>query len=238
MKRHWPLVVVLVLVLTLGRRAATLQELQASHGQLIAGQASLAKLPAVPTATDPTAATMSAAELKALRDAAFRVHQLRGEVTLAQQRIDNLAPIITNLAARVHARTNLIAAAITPEFPPGYLPRHELADRGNATPEAALETFWWAMSHGNLPKLFAVSMEMAGQSVPENPNREDDFTQLFRNFPGYQVVKRENGPAGKLVMGLRTAPDARVVDLILVHTNGQWLVSVESLQKVFEDSSR
>lgn len=238
MKRHWPILIVVVLVILAAKHHLSLGAGRSEHQQFTTQLAALNASHGVSDGVAPQMSEMTAAELQALRDRAFRIHQLRGEVTLAQQRFDNLAPLVTNLAAKVHARTNQAAPDPAPEFPPGYFPRHELADRGNATPEAALETFWWAMSRGNLPKLFAVAAETAGQPVPENPNREDDgFLQMFRSFPGYQVVKRENGPAGRLVMGLQTAPDARVVDMILVPTNGQWLVSIESLQKAFEDSS-
>jgi hypothetical protein len=239
MTRHWLSLILVVLAIMCVRRGASLASQRDESRKLSAQLATLTASSNGGITTTSELAKADAAELQALRDNAFRVHQLRGEVTLAQQRFDNLAPLVTNLAAKLTARTNQVETGPAPEFPPGYFPRHELTDRGNATPEAALETFWWAMSHGNLPKLFAVSVEMAGQPVPENPNREDDgFTYMFRAFPGYQVVKRENGAAGRLVMGLRTAPGARVVDMILVHTNGQWLVSIESLQKAFNDSSR
>lgn len=236
MKRHWPILIVVMLAFVAVKRHASVGANQSDQQHLTARLASLNTSHGVSADARNTAPQMEAAELQTLRDDASRIHQLRGEVTLAQQRADNLAPIVTNLATKVHARTNQVAGP-TPEFPPGYFPRHEFADRGNATPEAALETFWWAMSHGNLPKLFAVSMEMAGQPVPENPNRDDDFTQLFRSFPGYQIARRGNGAPGQLVMGLQTAPGARVVDMILVNTNGQWLVSVESLQKAFQESN-
>lgn len=238
MKRHWPAIILVLLAVVTTRRASSLNTHRDEHRQL---SEELASIQATADQTGPPetkATALDSAGLQSLRDGAFRVHQLRGEVTLAQQRFGNLAPLVTNLAAKLNARTNQVETGPSPEFPPGYFPRHALADRGTATPEAALETFWWAMSHGNLPKLFAVSAEAAGQPVPENPNREDDFTQLFRNFPGYQVVKRENGAAGQLVIGLRTAPGARVVDMILVPTNGQWLVSIQSLQKAFENSPR
>lgn len=239
MNRHWPVLIVLVLAVVAVERQASSGAGRSEHRQLTARLASLGAGGGVSDVATNPAPQLGTADLQALRERAFRVHQLRGEVTLAQQRFDNLAPLVTNLANKLHARTNAVENEPTPEFPEGYLPRHKLADRGTATPEAALETFWWAMSRGNLPKLFAVSAETAGQPVPENPNREDDgFTYMFRTFPGYQVVKQENGAAGQLVMGLRTAPGARVVDMILVLTNGQWLVSVESLQKAFEGSSR
>lgn len=237
MKRHWPILIVVVLAVMAVKRQASVSADQSDYQQLTARLASLNTSGDVSDVATNTAPQMEAAELQALRDDAFRIHQLRGEVTLAQQRVGNLTPLVTNLAAKLNARTNQADNLPVPDFPPGYFPRHELADRGNATPEAALETFWWAMSTGNQSKLFAVSAEMAGQPVPENPGQEDDgFLHMFRSFPGYQIVKRENDAAGQLVIGLRTAPEARVVDIILIQTNGQWLVSINSLGKAFEDS--
>jgi hypothetical protein len=239
MKRHWPILIVVVLAVMAVIRQASVDAGHSDYQQLTARLASLNPSHGVSDVASSTTPRMETAELQALRDDAFRIHQLRGEVTLAQRRFDNLTPLVTNLAAKLYARTNQVETGPAPEFPPGYLPRHELADRSTATPEAALETFWWAMSTGNLPKLYAVAAEMAGQPVPENPAGEGDgFTHMFRSFPGYQLVKRESGPAGRLIVGLRTAPESRVVDMILIHTNGQWLVSLDSLGKAFEDSSR
>lgn len=239
MKRHWPMLIVVMLAVMAVKRQASVGAGQKDHQQLTARLASLNSSGGVSDVATNTTPQMEAVELQALRDDAFRIHQLRGEVTLAQQRVGNLAPLVTNLATKLHARTNQVEPAPAPDFPPGYFPRHELADRGTATPEAALETFWWAMSTGNLPKLYAVAAESAGQPAPENPDQQDDsFEQRFRSFPGYQIVKRETSAAGQLVIGLRTAPEARVVDIILIHTNGQWLVSLDSLGKAFEDSPR
>jgi hypothetical protein len=239
MKRHWPMLIVVMLAVMAVKRQASVDAGHSDYQQLSARLASLNTGHSLPNVATNISPRMEAAELQALRDDAFRVHQLRGEVTLAQQRFQNLTSLVTNLAAKLHAHTNQAEVEPAPEFPPGYFPRHELADRGNATPEAALETYWWAMSRGNLPRLFAVSAEMAGQPVPENPGGEGDgFTHMFRSFPGYQIVKRENGPAGNLVLGLQTAPGARVVDMILVSTNGQWLVSIQSLQNAFEGPAR
>lgn len=240
MKRHWLILIVVMLAVMAVKRQASVDAGHSDYQQLTARLASLNTSGDVSDVATNTVLQMEAAELQALRDDAFRIHQLRGEVTLAQQRVGNLTPLVTNLAAKLHARTNQVETGLAPEFPPGYFPRHELTDRGTATPEAALETFWWAMSTGNLPKLYAVAAESAGQPAPENPDQQDDsFEQRFRSFPGYQIVKRENSVAGQLVIGLKTAPEARVVDMILIHTNGQWLVSINSLGKAFEgDSSR
>jgi hypothetical protein len=238
MKRHWPILIVVMLAVMAVKRQLSSDAARSEGEQLTTQLVSLNTSRSGSDVATNTTLQMEAVDLKALRDDAFRIHQLRGEVTLAQQRVGNLTPLVTNLAAKLHARTNQVENLLAPEFPPGYLPRHELADRGNATPEAALETFWWAMSRGNLPRLFAVAAEMAGQPVPENPSGEGDgFTHMFRSFPGYQLVKRENSAAGRLIIGLRTAPEARVVDMILTHTNGQWLVSIESLQNAFEGAA-
>ncbi|HAV65424.1 MAG TPA: hypothetical protein DCY13_23990 [Verrucomicrobiales bacterium] len=219
------------------RQASSVSELRATETELYA---QLVAYRPVSQSSDSLQELpkLSAEDFDELRTRAAPVHRLRGETTLAQQRHDNLQAMVRQLIDKWEARTKPAEQKAPPEFPPGYRPRHELADRGTATPDAALETFWWAMSRGNLPKLFATSVEMAGQPVPENPNGEGDgFTHMFRSFPGYQIAKRENGKAGTLLLGLQTAPGARVVDMILVPTNGQWLVSIESLQKAFEGSS-
>src|SRR5690606_5797990 len=124
MKRHWPILIVVVLAAMAVKRQASVDAGHSDYQQLTARLASLNTSGDVSDVATNTAPQMEAAELKALRDAAFRIHQLRGEATLAQQRFDNLAPLVTNLATKLHTRTNAVDKEPVPEFPPGYFPRH------------------------------------------------------------------------------------------------------------------
>jgi len=234
MKLYWPLLIVVILAMVSIRRGSSLAAHRDENLKL-AGQLATVDVPlAAPDSINGAVPVVDKTELQSLGDEASRVHRLRGEVTLAQQRFDNLAPTIAKLAAKLRARTNQTEREPAPEFPPGYIPRHELADRGNATPDAALETFWWALSHGNGPRLFSVTAEMAGQTIPEDATGgNDSFMYMFRSFPGYRISTRGNAGSNQVVLRLETAPGAKVVDMVLIATNGQWLVSASSLENAF-----
>lgn len=236
MKHHWPVIILLVLGFAATRQQASLKKAQNARRSLNTELASLNRLDQAQDTTIDTQAEINGDEWEQLRQRARRVYQLRGDVTMAQQQLDKLTPVVANLTARLEARTNQLSQAATPEFPPGYIPRNELADRGNATPEAALETVWWALSHGNGQRLMELVFEMIGQKVPDIGSNPDQGLSMFRGFPGYRIVRRKSA-GDKVSLGMETAPGARVVDFELVRTNGQWYFSEESFRNALQGAS-
>jgi hypothetical protein len=227
MKRHWPLLMLLALGIAFVSRQSSLREHQAKRERLTGLLTSLASPPPLAISADQSPITTEVVDMQALRTNAFRVHQLRSEVTLARQRLDNLAPAVTDLAAKSHARTNQLEAKVVPEFPPGYRPRHELADRGNATPEAALETIWWAFTQGRAGRLNSLVLELAGRPSPPEDVVATDMREMFQRFPGFRIASQEVVEGNRLKVGIETGPGAKPHHFMLVATNNQWLVSME-----------
>jgi hypothetical protein len=236
MKRHWPVIIFLVLGFVAARQHASLNSIRFEQASLTTELATLAHADPVHDTSAGFPPEISDAELESLRQSARRVYRLRGDVTMAQQQLDKLAPIVTNLTARLQARTNQIAKVTAPDFPPGYISRNELADRGNATPEAALETVWWALSHGNSQRLMELTAEMIGQTIPDDTKSADKELAMFRGFPGYRIVRKQN-TGDKVLLGIETVPGARVVDFGLIHTNDQWFFVEESFRNALQGDS-
>jgi hypothetical protein len=224
MKRHWPILALVVLLAMVARRQSTLTDQREASDRLAAELQSLDERGGETGALGEPA-SLSQIDLAALRERASRVHRLRGEVTLAQQRFDHLEPVVAKLAAQLTARTNQTDSSPAPEFPPGYVPRHQFADRGTATPDAAVETFWWALGSGNFERFSQVVLEAQGPTHP-NDAEAKQFASIFRRIPGSQIVSREIVDGGRNTVGLETAPDSQVFHLMLVSTNNQWWISM------------
>lgn len=227
MRRHWPLLVVLLLLGFSWRQSRELNARRVDLGSLRNELAGFASTNSTAAPAPILEALPAPGELANLRASGARVHQLRGEVTLAQQRQDNLTGMVARLAAQLAARTNQSSQTKPPDFPPGYRPLHELGDRGNATPEAAVETFWWAFTQGKMAKLQGLVLESDGQPTPPEDQVADDMKSLFSRFPGFRIVSQETGAGGHVRVGIETGPGGKVFHLLLVPSDNRWFVSMK-----------
>lgn len=227
MKRHWPALILALLAILVFRRVSSFGSVRQEGAQLATQLESLATANATAIPAQSTVGQPSAADLEQLHQRAARVYRLRGDVTMAQEELDKLAPTVTNLAARLQARTNQLEKQPEPEFPPGYLPRNELANRGNATPESAVETFLWAFTQGDFGTLKSLVVELENEPEQDpvgNQRRNQEIKSMFARFPGYRIVTREQFAPDKVKFAIETAPGSSTFDFILVLQNGFWKV--------------
>jgi len=132
-------------------------------------------------------ATLSEAEhLELLR--------LRGQI---QPLLERHAALVTLSNRNVNLQAKLVAARATMNFPPpGYIRRADAQNRGALSPEAALETFLWAMQNQDTNVFFSVlnakSRENMGHQLAQN-----GIEQFFKSqggFPGARIVERKEVP--------------------------------------------
>ncbi|MCP5520238.1 MAG: hypothetical protein H7A46_01665 [Verrucomicrobiales bacterium] len=136
--------------------------------------------------------------------------QLRGEVTTLNQRLGELASVEQRHDA---LQAQLDKARVNPKsveavVPEGYILRTKARNVGQATPEAALETFLWACEHRdekalrdtvlwNPPDLF---------SGPEGQARIQGFWDEVGKLPGFQPVEKTPQPDGSVAIKLAVTP--------------------------------
>jgi hypothetical protein len=128
-------------------------------------------------AASDEAATVDSNEVARLREETRELARLRNEVGQLRTRRSELD------AAR-QEQVRLIAArqheTVTPrESPSGFVSKDKLANVGFATPEDAVQTFFWAMREG--------SLRMVMQSISPN----DKERQRFEKMPPEQLAKME-----------------------------------------------
>ena len=101
--------------------------------------------------TPPPEATNSIQEeILALRDQTRDLAKLRNEASSLRATRTELSAARAEAAQLLEAKESRRTPA---PLPPEFIPRQQLVNAGFATPEAALQTFFWAMSEKNLDVL-------------------------------------------------------------------------------------
>lgn len=232
MKRHWPLLLILALAGLIIRQSSALQMHRAEVGELSASLTQLTDTSSVAAEPRVEQDHVSPDELEELEERAGRIHRLRGDVTTAMQQEQELSERVQSLTARVRDRTNNVANGETPGVPPEYIHRDDLRNRGNETPEATLESFFFGNVHGDILLLrFVMPGSVGGAELDALAHQKmaDEIRQVFDTFPGYQIVSREEIAEDEVRIRITTTPRAVPTGITLKLTNGRWVVSERNL---------
>ena len=116
-------------------------------------------------------------EIAALREQTKELPRLRNEISQRRGSRNELAALRAEHARLLEARQS--GNQIPREAPPGFVSRNSLAFAGRATPEAAMQSFFWALREGD--------MVLALQSMPDN---DEELAQL-QKMPSQQRAKME-----------------------------------------------
>jgi hypothetical protein len=161
------------------------------------------------------------------------VRQLRAQIADVEElRRDN---------QRLASTIKTLSSGKTPRLSDmeGYVPKETWSHSGFATPEAALQTFLWAVREGRIQ---AVAECMS----PESPHFEagfarkseeeqkkslqEDLGQLVKTG-GYRLVDREEAADDKVVLGIQAVAGGLVAKVVLRRFGNEWKFhDVESIK--------
>lgn len=201
-------------------------QLLAENQDLVARQASAAN---ERDAVLATAQSMND-ELERLRKGQVELLRLRGEVSQMRRLLESQKP--TTPQSQRPNQSVAEAKAHTPGLP---ISKDQLANAGYATPEAALETYFWAATKGSFDHVSeSVSPGRMAEMVA-NANQEQLEAELKRDsaaFKGIQIIARKALPDQSVELKFRMEidpnvraaqpglPDSLVQPMILI--DGQW----------------
>jgi len=156
---------------------------------------------AVPSAepTMPAVATAEPTELVELREQTRDLARLRNEVRQLRAQRADLETARRDHATLVAAQTRGVSPMTEP--PPGFVSKEKLTNVGYATPEDAVQTFFWAMREGNV--LAAIQSLSPNSRERQRIDRmsPEDRAHLEREFQG---KGREDALARLTDVGVRS----------------------------------
>jgi hypothetical protein len=196
--------------LTLFQQRARLGALHTQVEKLEATKASArANPPAVPAQPASGDGLSEPDKLELLR--------LRAEVTRLRARQQELAPLrAENQALREQVRQK--------SPPPGYRRMQDVQFAGQATPEAALQSFIWAMGKGDTNALCQVLTEEAAEDLMNDPHqrRQRELFAAARIIPGYRLVEAQPRSTTEIALKVELLPGEATQEIIVRLQDGRW----------------
>jgi TolA-binding protein len=111
-------------------------------------------------------------------------------------------------------------------MPPDFIPKSALGDAGLGSPEATVQTFFWAMCQGNLDRL--TQCMLAGRTAL-NPGRQQDLESKRRqivegmsSFAGFRIAERQDISEDEVVLSLQSAVGGTVMPMKLKRVRTEW----------------
>lgn len=177
--------------------------------------------------------TRENAELPALRLAGEEVKHLRqSELELAHLRAEVERLRVEGLnAAKLRAENQrLIEAENAPEaktnaIPINYVTRAEMADAGLTSPEAAVQTYFWAMLTGNAARVqqceAGATRNITGS---EMESWSASMRRDFADFPGFFIADERNVSPDAMTVDVKAVAEGTAITMHLMRIGNEWLV--------------
>lgn len=147
--------------------------------------------------------------------------RLRAEVTRLHERQRELASARTENAA-LQARAATDSAA--PTAPPGWVRRKDARFAGLETPEATLQSFFWAIEQRNTNALLQALTPEAAQTMQDAMSRPgtEGFWEQGRLVPGFRIVETETRSETEVVVKVEFLPGDKPTEMILRRIGQEW----------------
>jgi hypothetical protein len=165
-------------------------------------------------ATGADALKKENAELPKLRNEA---RQLRRKV----EELDQLRSENQRLLA-ASKQTGIANASL----PPDFIARASLADAGFGTPEATVQTIFWAATHGNIERVSQCELTPE-PNVPDGEKEKlrESIKAELSQFPGFRVAEKKILNDDEVELKVQTTAGGVVQKLVLKRTeSGEWKI--------------
>lgn len=148
--------------------------------------------------------------------------KLRNEVRQLREQTEELEKVRTENQRLMAAKRSNAAQAAPATEPQPFTSTENLADAGLMTPEATLQTFFWAMREGNWEKLRQCLTTKAQAQVPrDNPGQIRGGG--FEQFKGYRVAGKKTVGTDEVLLGFQLATGEEVA-FPLKREENQWKI--------------
>jgi hypothetical protein len=176
------------------------------------------------------------AEIPQLRGQAAEVEKLRaenrelpglrsqaGQLRRQAADLDKLRAENQRLQAQLKSGTAPGEAAA---LPPDFITRDALRDMGQTTPENTMQTFFWAMSTGNVQRAAQCSVNGADMlaRMPDLGAEGKDMVKETSAFPGFRIAEKTNLAPDEVQLGIQSKPGGVVAPVKFKFDGGEWKI--------------
>lgn len=174
-------------------------------------------------------------EIAALREQTKELPKLRNEVSQRRSVRSDLAVVRAENARLLEARQT--GAVIARESPAGFVSRDNLSFAGHATPEAALQSFFWALREGNMmvvmrsmPADNEELVQLEKMPVEERAQLEEQFKssreiRMMKQFTDFAVAGREDISNDEVILHIRSSLATNTFPHALKRFGSEWKIT-------------
>jgi hypothetical protein len=137
--------------------------------------------------------------------------------------LDKLRAENQRLLAQPKASTANPAAPIA--LPADYISKTALADVGMDTPEAAMQTFYWAMCRGDVKRLFKCFEPQVDPNNQATEEMRQDLIQQWSRFPGYRIAEKKVVSPNEVILGVQSSVGGQIMPMTLKRIDSEWRIS-------------
>jgi hypothetical protein len=171
-------------------------------------------------------------ELRALREQTKELPKLRNEISQLRSMQVELARARAENERLLDARRT--GSLIPHEPPPGFISKDRLTFAGYATPEAAIETFFWAMREGNVgavmeslspgneDRLHFEQMDTKAREKLDQKFKDDGQRRTMEHFNDFTIASREETARGVFRFHIRSSVVTNTFPLELGRFGNEW----------------
>lgn len=180
--------------------------------------------PAPPlVANDPVSAATE--EIEALQNANRELPKLRNEVRKLREEKRELEKLQTEnqrLAASLKAAPKTGAPSLSEAE--GFVLKQTWSNAGFATPEATVQTFFWAIAQRDAKRIAECMPDNDRQKIERGLRGDESFSDLAK-MQGFRIVEKKQIAEDKVELGIQAAAGGRVMPMPVRLVNGEWKLS-------------
>jgi hypothetical protein len=159
----------------------------------------------------------AAAEIEKLRQENQELPKLRNEVRQLRRQTEELARLRVDHERLLAQQKTGDAKPLPLEATEGFIPKSALTDAGFASPEAAVQTFFCALSQTNSQRFGQCFADETGSVL-----LHDQMWRQMELFTGYRLAGRKVVSDDQIIVGVRTAISEQVLPIPLKRIGSEW----------------
>lgn len=192
-------------------------------------EATASRLPSTLASATPSAEAVAVSTSEPLTpDEKLELMQLRDRVSSLRER-QRSGPGVSNENAQLRTQLASFGSAAQGTLPPGYLRRVDARNVGAATPEAAMESFLWAIRHRDVDAVLGAIVfreVQLGNFLRQQleSGADNDFTRTIEGaLPGFRVAGKQELEPDRVRLDLDLGPGVkRTEEVHFRRVDGDW----------------
>lgn len=161
-------------------------------------------------------------EAEKLHEANHDLPRLRNEVRVLREKASALKTLRAENERLRMLKKNSSTAQTPTALPPDFLPKPVLRDAGLGSPEATVQTAFWAMCHGDLNRWSQCLLDGAERLQEDQDWQRKNLAEEMKSFFGFRIVHKQIISPTEVELGLQSSIEGIVLPAKLKLVDKQW----------------